>query len=722
MLTFLRFAIRVLFRLRFEGDVNAFKAEKLLIVANHPSLLDGLLLGLCLPVRPVVVFPSEETGGWLMQMVLSRIAHMAVDIGDPLVVKKVIKLLDAGRAVVLFPEGRTTQTGSLMKVYEMPALIALKSGASVASVYLDGPDKSLFARRSNGLPKRWFPRITLHIQGLIAPNLTGVRIARKRRQAAASWLRHIMEVAAFSARSRESLFETFLDAAATHGWGTRVVEDVQGANKSYSDLLKTSLALGCWACRFSEPKEVVGVLLPNLTTTVCMILGLSAMSRVPAILNYTFGARGLESACGSVKLRTIITTRRFLELTNLVSAARSLSHINLVYLEDFQERFTITDKLWLAGFANWWPRLATSQVDPDDPAVVMFTSGSEGQPKGVALSHNAILANIAQLRAITDFTPNDKVLNVLPLYHAYGFTICTIMPLLTGAKLFLYSSPLHYRIIPEIAYRQNCTYLFGTSAFLGRYAEHAHPYDFYRVRYVISGGEKLHDQVRRIWLEKFGLRILEGYGTAECAPVLAFNSPHAYKEGTVGRFLPGVEYRLEPVPGIDRGGVLHVRGPNVMLGYYLYHDPGVLQPPRSLFGEGWHNTGDVVEVDEEGFVTIKGRVKRFAKVAGEMVSLEVTEDIACHASPHHQHAAVLRQDARRGEIIMLFTTDPRLDRIALSRAAKQLGSPELTVPRGIVHAEALPLLGTGKTDYVKLKGLAQAEPEADFAEMAPHLG
>jgi acyl-[acyl-carrier-protein]-phospholipid O-acyltransferase/long-chain-fatty-acid--[acyl-carrier-protein] ligase len=365
------------------------------------------------------------------------------------------------------------------------------------------------------------------------------------------------------------------------------------------------------------------------------------------------------------------------------------------------------------GYALWLPRWVITPGRSNAPAVVVFTSGSEARPKGVALSHEAILANITQMASVIDFTPRDKVLNPLPVYHSYSFTAGMMLCLLTGTKLFLYISPLRYRAIPEIAYRRNCTYLFGTSRFLSYYAKHASPLDFHSIRRVISGGETLGADVARIWEEKFGLRIYQGYGATECAPVIALSTPRCFRAGTVGRLLPGLEYRLENVEGIERGGVLHLKGVQVMLGYYLYDNPGVIAPPHSIYGDGWYNTGDVVDLDADGVLTVVGRVKRFAKIAGEMVSLEIIEEVAREASPSYSHAAVLRTEAAGGETAALFTTDPDLNRTALVHAARQLGRPALAVSKRILWIPAIPLLATGKTDYVALENMTAAANAPD---------
>jgi acyl-[acyl-carrier-protein]-phospholipid O-acyltransferase/long-chain-fatty-acid--[acyl-carrier-protein] ligase len=373
----------------------------------------------------------------------------------------------------------------------------------------------------------------------------------------------------------------------------------------------------------------------------------------------------------------------------------------------------LKDKLWLIFWALRFPRAARKKARPQDPAAILFTSGSEGKPKGVVLSHAAVLANVAQLHSIIDVTSKDKFMTCLPLFHAFGLTVGVFMPLTSGTRIFLYPSPLHYRMIPELIYDRDCTLSFATNTFLANYAKYAHPYDFRSMRYLGSGAEKLSEEVRRTYLERFGVRLMEGYGATECAPVLALNTPLGYKVGTVGELMPEMEYRIEQVAGIEEGGVLHVRGPNVMLGYLRDDQPGVIQPPSSIFGEGWYNTGDVVSVDFNGAVTILGRRKRFAKVAGEMVSLDLPEKIAVAASKQHQHAAVARVEAGRGEIIVLFTQDPALRREQLLATAREMGAPDLAVPRRIKYMPHLPLLGNGKTDYVTLTKLAEELGKAE---------
>ncbi len=703
----LRLLARILFRVKVRGDMLGFDSRRLLVVANHESFLDGLLLGLFLPIDPVFVVHTSVARIWYFRLMLSVADYLAVDPSNPMAMKKVIRLVESGRPVVIFPEGRITLTGSLMKVYEGPAFVAAKTGATLVPVRLDGAMRSYFSRLSGKHPRRLFPRITLSILPPTVMPMPEAPTAKLRRRKAGEAMRRLMQEMLFSSRPKQTLYDALCDTADIFGKKRKVLEDVKQIEYSYNDLLKMALMLGRLAERITVDNERVGLLLPNLAPTLGLIFGLTARRRVPAMLNYTAGLDALQAACTAAELRTVLTSRAFVAQAKLADKLAALQGVKLVYLEDLRTQASLADKLWLVLYGLHFPRSFALPASPEDAAVVLFTSGSEGKPKGVVLPHRAILANIAQIRAVIDLSVEDKILNALPIFHSFGLTGGALLPLLTGANLFLYPTPLHYRVIPELAYDRSCTVLFGTSTFLGNYARFAHPYDFYRLRYVVAGAEKLGDSVRDLWFEKFGIRIFEGYGATETAPVLAVNTPMAFRSGTVGNFLPCVEAKLIPVPGIPRGGMLHVRGPNVMAGYLKADRPGVLQAPVSEMGEGWYETGDVVEIDEDGFVRIVGRVKRFAKIAGEMVSLEVVEKLAVATSPAGQHAASSQPDAAKGEALVLFTTDAVLGREQLAAKAREMGLSELAVPRKISLVAALPLLGTGKTDYVTLKKLAE---------------
>ncbi len=699
--------IWIVFRLTVIGDQSSVRAGKALVIANHDSWLDGALLGLFLPRRTFVVIPRDDMTSALSRLLARFFRHCVLDLSEPSTVKRVVRMLAAGETVAMFPQGRVATTASAMKLYHSVATIAARSGVTIVPVTISGLLYSSFGRVSGDFPRQRLPQVTIRIHGATRlPKFTDAR-TRVKRQQAADALSAIMQGAAVDARKRQTLYEGLLSAVDVFGRGHAIVEDVRGKRETYGDLLRVTLALARITSRVGTEREIVGVMMPNLSTTACLLLGMSAAGRVPAMLNYTAGAEALRGACVAAGIKTVITSRRFVEAARLYPALDALCDQRILFIEDLRRQFGLIDKLWLTAWAWWRPRCAQRSDDPAAAAVVLFTSGSEARPKGVALSHDALLANIAQMRAVIDFSPADRFLNALPMFHSYGLTACTLLPLLHGVGLYIYTSPLRYRVIPEIAYMRDCTCLFGTATFLARYAREAHPYDFYRVRCVISGAERLSPAVAALWLEKFGLRVLEGYGATECAPVISANVPLAYAAQTVGRFLPGIEHQLVAVEGIAHGGRLHVRGPNLMLGYYVYDEPGVLRPPQSEVGAGWHDTGDVINIDAAGFVTVIGRVKRFAKIAGEMVALEMVERIAQHASPQYLHAAMVEVIADSGEGTVLFTTDPDLTRGTLQRSAKLLGSQELAVARRIEHVAELPWLGSGKTDYVMLKNLVE---------------
>lgn len=709
-----RLVLKLFFRLELRGVIPQSPPEKLLVIANHQSFLDPALVAAYLPFDCFWIVHTTIGAQWHFRIILKFAPHLLVDTSNPLAMKQIVQFIDAGKPVVIFPEGRLTVTGSLMKVYDGLAFLQAKTGAQILPVNIEGAVFSKMTREKPRLPKFWRPKVTVTYYPFRTLPAPEGKSGKERRRSASNQIRRMLEEIQFSSRRQTNLFETFLDSVETYGRGWLIADDVRFQPQTYGMVLKGALALGRLVSRLSAEGEIVGVLMPNAAPTIMLLFGMFSVRRVPAMMNYTSGVDGMQSAIRAAKIKTILTSHAFIDKAKLGDKIAQLKDVRIVYLEDLRPTFGLTDKLWLILRALPSPRSVMVPVKPEDPAFVLFTSGSEGKPKGVVVSHGAILSNIDQVRAVYEFSCNDKFLAALPLFHSFGLTVGALVPLITGARVFLYPSPLHYRMIPEMAYDQDCTVIFGTGTFLAKYARMAHPYDFYSVRYVLAGAEKLPEGVRETFMEKFGLRIQEGYGVTECAPAVAVTTPLFYRSGTVGKLLPGIEYQLTPVPGIERGGMLHLRGPNLMSGYLRHDNPGVLEPPSSSVGAGWYETGDIVEVDADGFLKILGRVKRFAKVAGEMVSLELVEQIAHMASPNRVHASTTISSVRRGEVIVLFTEDRELKRDALQAVARQNGFPEVAIARTIHQVDKVARLGSGKIDYVTLKEMAaKLSPESD---------
>jgi acyl-[acyl-carrier-protein]-phospholipid O-acyltransferase/long-chain-fatty-acid--[acyl-carrier-protein] ligase len=422
------------------------------------------------------------------------------------------------------------------------------------------------------------------------------------------------------------------------------------------------------------------------------------------------------SACRTAGVQTVISSRAFVEKGRLTKVVeRMAQEVSFIWLEDVRGAIGLRAKLRARRDAWGARRLPGAATDADAPAVVLFTSGSEGAPKGVVLSHRNLLANCAQIASVIDFHGGDIVFNAMPMFHAFGLTGGTILPLVSGVRTFHYPTPLHYRIVPALIYDTDATICFGTDTFLNGWARYANPYDFYVMRYIFAGAEKVREETRHLFADRFGVRVLEGYGATETSPVLALNTAMQSRPGTVGRFLPGIEWRLEPVAGIETGGRLHVRGPNVMLGYLRETAPGVLEPPEN----GWYDTGDIVSVDAAGFASIVGRAKRFAKIGGEMVSMAAAETLVATLWPDEQHAVISLPDPRKGESLLLVTTRQNADAREILAAARARMIPEIMVPRAVLCVPAIPLLGTGKIDYPAVQHLADNARAGTQTEAVP---
>ncbi len=705
--------LKLLYRVEVRGLENYAKAGKrILIVANHTSFLDAPLIASFVPGRVSFAINTYIAQCWWMKPFLSIVDTFPLDPTNPMAAKTLIDKIKQNNNCMIFPEGRITVTGSLMKIYEGPGMIADKSGAMILPVRIDGAQYSPFSYLKGKVKIRLFPKITLTIMPPRQFSLPEDVKGRKRRQLAGAQLYDLMSGMIFeSSRTEATLFGTMLDARAIHGADKIIAEDPLRQPISYRSFVARSLVLARLVQRETASDESrIGLMLPNMASSAIAFFALQALGRVSAMINFTAGPAQVASACRATTLQTVITSERFVEMAKLSGIVEALQKagVKVLYLESLRRKLRLSDRL-IGLMGGRLPismhYLLGAKAKPEDPAVLLFTSGSEGSPKGVVLSHRNILSNRYQLASRIDFGPQDVVFNCLPMFHAFGLTGGTLLPLLSGIRTFFYPSPLHYRIVPELIYDTNATILFGTDTFLSGYARFAHPYDCHTLRYAFAGAERLKDETRRIWVEKFGIRLLEGYGATETAPVISVNTAMHYRSGTVGRLLPGMQAKLEAVEGIDNGQRLSVSGPNIMLGYMKEDAPGVLQS----FNDGWYDTGDIVAIDEDGYITIRGRTKRFAKIAGEMVSLTVVENVIAGLWPAHNHAVVSIPDDRKGEALILLTDYQNAEQGALQEEFRRHGLTELAVPRRLIKVDKLPLLGTGKTDYITAREFVLAE-------------
>ena len=699
--------LNVLFRLWFRVEVKGMEnieaaGEHCVIAVNHLSLLDAPVILSVLQKKPVFAIDAGIAKAWYVKPFLGLARTFPMDPTKPLSTRALINEVKAGNPLIIFPEGRITVTGALMKVYDGAAMIADKSNAMVVPVRLEGLERTPFSYLAKSqVARSLFPKVRITFLPPRKMQLDETLGGKARRQAAGAALYDIMSDLMFATTQTErTIFSAIAESARQMGLGREMVADPITGPLSARKVLMGAAILGRKIMAFTQAGENVGLMVPNANAAAVSFLALQQIGRVPAMLNYTSGVANLGFACTAAAVRTVLTSRAFVEkgkLENLIAAIEK--QVKIVYLEDIRASIAFADKA--RGFLDAGKPLVPRRAE--DPAVVLFTSGSEGVPKGVVLSHANIVSNVAQIDARADFSPADKVFNVLPVFHSFGLTGGMLLPMMTGMKLFLYPSPLHYRAIPELVYTTNATVLFGTDTFFNGYARMANPYDFRSVRYLVAGAEPVKAETRRVYMEKFGLRVLEGYGVTETAPVLAVNTPMFFRAGTVGRLMPGIDWRLENVPGIEGAGRLHVKGPNVMMGYYRIEKPGVLEPTP----DGWHDTGDICEVDARKFITIKGRAKRFAKIGGEMVSLAAVEAMLGQMWPEDMLAMVSVPDARKGERLILVTAKQDAHRSEVQAYMKAHGATEIMMPAEILVVDALPLLGSGKMDFAGLGKLVR---------------
>jgi acyl-[acyl-carrier-protein]-phospholipid O-acyltransferase/long-chain-fatty-acid--[acyl-carrier-protein] ligase len=695
------------FKLLYRIDDSQIRAvatadAPVIYVVWHQSRIDPALMLSLLPEQTLHILDEEAANSMWLEPWRELARTITFNAKHIFVSRRLVRVLKGkGRIAVYMPDEVEPDVKSF-RLFRAVARIALQADARVVPVFVSGGrflPSSLTPRER--APRRWFPRLSI---AALAPMTISDLVERAGGAAVItasnSLFDRLAEARLAGAGIDRSLFQAVRDAARRFGPSVHIVEDVVSGALSYRRLLIGARVLGKRFEAMTKPGEAVGVLLPNTNGVVLSLLGLSSGNRVAAMMNYTAGPANLAAAVRTAAIRIVVSSRAFVEKAGIADDIREIEKTGakLVWLEDVRAGIGVIEKL---SAALLW-RFPIRRQAATDPAVILFTSGSEGTPKAVVLSSRNLIANAMQAEARISFSPADRLLNVLPVFHSFGLTGGAILPLINGVPLFLYPSPLHYKIIPELARKVRPTVMFGTDTFLAAYARTAKDGDFSSLRFVVAGAEAVRPETRKTWRDRFGARIVEGYGLTEAAPVVAVNSAAHSRDGSVGRLLPGMRMRTEPVEGIPAGGRLWLSGPNLMTGYITSDRPGELQPLE----DEWLDTGDIVSVDREGFISISGRAKRFAKIAGEMISLGAVEMMVTALWPEDNHAAVAVPDKRRGERIVLVTTAADLDAEALRRCGKQVGAAEIMVPDGVVRVKEIPLLGSGKTDYVSARRMA----------------
>ncbi len=678
------------FRIEVKGQYQANSHS--VIIANRASIIDVLLLSVFLPERLTLALHPDMFKKIWVKTLLFFADVIVVDPGSAQATRVLIRAIRAGKRCLLFPQGLLRQQEDSLKVFEGPGLILQKVGAEVIPVRIEGAEHSIFSNSKNKHRIRIFPKITLHIlpaQKLIQDENTGV----DREGISLRLFQLISDLSFANSFKPYVLFSALIEGVSIGAKNKTKIEDNNRIPLTYRQFLARCFILGRQIKKQTAIGETVGVMMPTTIAGMVTFFALQAYRRIPAMLNFSMGFYNLYSACNTARIKSIYTARQFIETARLEPLVEELQQagIRIHYLEDFKSTIHLGNKL--SGiFKGFFPTLSYrflgDKISPDTTGIILFTSGSEGKPKGVALSHANILANCWQMTSRVDFTPRDVLFNSLPIFHCFGLTAGSVLPLVNGLNCFFYPSPLHYKVIPGLVYQTGATILFGTDTFLTGYARAAGKHDFNSVRYIFAGAEKVKPETIRYWSEAFGARIYEGYGATEASPVISLNCPLASVPGSVGMILPFMDFKVEPVEGIVQGGRLKLCGPNIMLGYLDEDKPGVIIEPE----DGWHDTGDIVTVNADGFITIAGRAKRFAKIAGEMVSLTAVEGIAASIWPELLHAAVVQKSPRKGEQIFLFTEAEYADKVSFIKKVKERGQSELLVPHMIYPACQIPVL------------------------------
>ncbi len=494
------------------------------------------------------------------------------------------------------------------------------------------------------------------------------------------------------------IYKSLLDTL-NSGFKAKIIEDSLGNSISNVGLIYKSILLGKILEKKignNEPKPI-GLIMPNSVPTTIVFFAIQFLNRSIAIINFTSGIKNILSSIKNTNIENIITSRNFIEQANLHEEIEKIKNndCNIIYLEDIRKNLSLRIKI--SSFFDFLSSLINKKKYYSDKlAVILFTSGTESDPKGVGLSHKNLFANRMQVLKTLKVNSSDKFFTCLPFFHSFGLGIGILLPILSGCKVILYPTPLHFQTIPKMLEEKKATVFFSTDTFLKKYLPYVSKSTFLNIRYLIAGAEKV-DETTHEKYQSFNIKIFEGYGVTEASPAISVNTSENYKIGSVGKILPGIDYKIEKIEGYENGGLLYIKGDNVIDRYFGMNEKF-----------DWYNTGDVAYVDKEGYLFILGRLKRFAKIAGEMISLGLVEDFPKKLWPENSSIVCSIKDEQKGESLMLITDKIDANLKNLADFIKGSGLSNLYIPKKIKIIEEFPILGSGKIDYRKLQDIAES--------------
>jgi acyl-[acyl-carrier-protein]-phospholipid O-acyltransferase/long-chain-fatty-acid--[acyl-carrier-protein] ligase len=708
-----------------------------LLVCNHVSLADAALVTACLqrPVRFVMYREYYEHP--LLHWAAKMNRAIPISASDkPSEMAEALEtarraLVEDGALVCIFAEGSITRTGNLLRFRRGFERIVKDTDVPVIPVHLDRVWGSIFSFKGGRVFWKWPRAIPYPVTVSFGEPMPAGASAYEVRMRVAE-----LGAEAFEHRTGAQvlLHHAFIRAAKVM-WRKPCVADSTGARLRYGELLVAAALLGRKIRRLAEDDEHVGLLLPSSVGGVVANVATLFAGKVPVNLNYTASAEAVRSAVEDCEIRRILTSRAFVEKANVPMMPE------MVMLEDLRADITPCQKVRAALAALLLPtevvcwRNTRRGLEPNDPATVIFSSGTTGRPKGVLLSHKNLASDIEGFCQVMDLSQDACLCGILPFFHAFGFTATLWAPVLRAFRAVYHPNPLDARTIGRLVRTHRATHLITTPTFLATYTRKCKPGDFASLRIVVVGAEKLQPETADRFEETFGLRPLEGYGCTELGPVVAVNVPDVpvgedrvqvgTKEGTIGQPLPNVAARVvdletgETLPPGEEG-LLLIKGPNVMLGYL--HQP---EKTDEVLQDGWYRTGDVARIDEDGFITITDRLSRFSKIGGEMVPHVAVEDaihdIVGTSDGEPRCVVTSLPDERRGEQLAVLYTDLPVSVDELREKLNESDLPKLWIPKKdkFHKIDEIPLLGSGKTDLAKVRKIAAdvwAEDQKDDEE------